>query len=308
MNPKLLGVESRRAADETGPVTAGLNRVAPGRWHPVRIGGSMNPGASPMTTPQDHRPQSGARGAVQDACMRMLEEDSDVLLFAALTDRSFEEGVRARDFRESVESFRVVGVAESDLQRMAAGLNGLLETHLRRDASIEYVARNQSRVPDHCVRARACAESLTFLEVKQIYDLTMTKYFPMVAEDREKLLLARAQDGRLELLQVVFFLQLPHFAYPAGRWYGHKACPARSSYEVRVGIPQQVRAVEALLGPPSWPDSRPLVRPWSAAETAKAAPILARWMRSVFVAHTDWTFDPEIHLREAAIGVGMWAW
>lgn len=144
--------------------------------------------------------------------------------------------------------------------------------------------------------------------MKQVYDLTYSKYYPAVAGDRDKLLAERAAGTADDLLQVVFFLQLPNFQYPAGRWYGHKSCPGRGSYEVAVGIHQQYGRLVPALGPCTWPAGGPEIVELLAPATADEIEFAARWLRSVFEPNVGWQFSPAQHLAEAKAGVAIWSW
>lgn len=252
-------------------------------------------------------PPTPLRTVLSRVCARLLDEHADVLLLATLTDRSFEEGARSRAFAESVASFRRAGLDELDLARLAGGLNGLLEALLRKETAVRYVQRNVSRVPDHFLADPETGRP-GLAEVKQIYDLTFARYYDKVREDREKLLAERSARGDAALAQIVFFFELPEFSHPAGRWYGHKDCPARSHYRVYPGIHRQYDVVRSVLGPATWPEEGLHVRPWSAEEIERRAPLLATWMASIFTPAAPWTFRPDVHLRGCAAGAAIWEW
>jgi hypothetical protein len=144
------------------------------------------------------------------------------------------------------------------------------------------------------------------MESKQVYDLTLGKYYPKVGEDRDKLLALGSSMPGVGLYQVVWFIQLPAYDYPAGRWYGHKDCPGRTRYLVRSGIESQYAAVRSMLGEATWPETGPLVVSLEDLAEAAVAKAAKRWMKQIFAPASAWKFDPKRHLLGAAIGVAAW--
>lgn len=237
------------------------------------------------------------------ACESCLASHGEAWLLSALTDRSFEEGSRAPDFAESCRSMRDAGLPSAVLEDVAAGINARFERAIRSLEPAATVLRNPSRVPDLevCVGSeRACIES------KQIYDLTMPKYYPKVAEDGRKLREGASGVFEGELFQVVFFIQVPSFDYPRGRWYGNKDCKARSGYAGIRGIQGQYRAVMSLIGAATWPVGGPHVVSLEALADVPIADTARRWMDQIFVPWEPWAFDPRTHLRDASVGVALW--
>ncbi|MBK7877815.1 MAG: hypothetical protein IPJ77_19205 [Planctomycetes bacterium] len=118
--------------------------------------------------------------AVRHACSQVLRSCRRELLLSALTDRSFEEGVRARDFRESVQSFRDAGLGAAEVVRIEGGLNGMMEDVLRSEPDIRYLMRSPSRGADHTF---AIQDQRAVIETKQVYDLTYRTYYHRVIAD-----------------------------------------------------------------------------------------------------------------------------
>lgn len=253
-------------------------------------------------------PAASLQECVRQACRTAIEDHLPAWLFSALTDRSYEEGARNKAFAESCNSMVAAGLSAELMFDIRAGINGRLARLLtEKDRSLS-VQRNQSRVPDLALHSATTGEQ-AWVEVKQVYDLTLGKYYPKVAEDRSKLLASRLADSPLQLQQAVFFTELPNFDYPGGRWYGHKACGGRMSYEGTRGIMAQYARVRSLLGAPTWPNNdRPFMVPLDLEVSAQTADDARRWMDQVFVPNTTWTFDPSGHLRGAAVGVAIWDW
>jgi hypothetical protein len=61
----------------------------------------------------------------------------------------------------------------------------------------------------------------TIVEVKAVCEMTMPKFYGTkgthsVADDRDKLLRIRKEGTAERLFQLIFFLELPNYSYPAG--------------------------------------------------------------------------------------------
>lgn len=77
-----------------------------------------------------------ALAIVRRACSQLLRTRRRELFLSTITDRSFEEGSRARDFRESVGSLVRAGLDAPTERRLSGGLNGMLADELRADPGI----------------------------------------------------------------------------------------------------------------------------------------------------------------------------
>lgn len=193
---------------------------------------------------------------LQQACDRLLAEHQFWIL-AGLTDRSFEEGERNAAFREAVDWYDGAGLPAPLSAKLRMGINVNLAHALRAlddpPPNIEHTSTRSGKYPDVCYGHNADG-SATIVEVKPAYDMTMPKWYPIIAADGEKLINFRAQGHASHLLQVVFFLQLPNFDYPAGSWYGsHRKCPGRSAYPGFRGIQRQYAQLRRYLPEPTYP-------------------------------------------------------
>lgn len=240
-----------------------------------------------------------------DACQSLLKTQNDFWLLAAITDRSYEEGTRNRGFRESVDSFQAVGVSAMLVQQLKKGINGCLADMIQFSPEIlGQVTQNKSRVPDLMFRTKSAE---VYVEIKLVYDCTFLKYYPSVAEDALKLKMCAVPNR--ELIQIVFFTELPNYYYPSGTWYGKKWAKDRRGWLVKRGIDDQFATLQRhLTSSPTWPAAAPyrqeLQFPCEAIDEAR----LGRWFQSVFQPDNRWEFRAPEQLHGAAVGVAIWDW
>jgi hypothetical protein len=242
-----------------------------------------------------------------DAVQSLTTRHNDFWMLAAITDRGFEEGDRNPHFAESVRSICDAGVAPRICQMLSLGMNGMLAQILKSRCDNCQITTQPSRGRDILIHA-ADGDGAA-IDVKHVYDMTAGRYYPLVAHDREKLLKHREIYSHHQLFQVVFFVQLPRADYTAGRWYGKKDCPPRGNYIVSPTIHAQYRKVADALGSDAvWPEHPPLVQQihWPPTETEQAA--VVHWFISVFVPSSQWTFDPQVYLSDAAVGAAIWTY
>lgn len=239
-----------------------------------------------------------------ESCKTLLAND-DFWLAAAVTDQAYEEGTRNREFRKSVEAYEKVGASESLLEVLNRGINGNLTATLNQSPLLtEPAVRNQSRVPD--IQFSTATEE-AYVECKMLYDCAYSKQFRFkVPEDADKLRDHRA-EGR-SLFQVVFFVQLPRYTYPSGAWYnGTKRSKTRETWLVYPGIARQYAMLKPCMPQsPTWPDQPPFVRELRLPGGEVDATFLRRWFDFVFTPDTEWSFDAQENLREAAVGCAVW--
>ncbi len=239
------------------------------------------------------------------ACQAAINANTDFWLLAAITDQSCEEGTRSsRAFGRSVAAYEDVGLAPGVLADLKKGMNGVLADCIATMPGVDSVRQNPSRAPDILFRA---GDSETWVECKHVYDCTFTKQFSQVVPaDGEKLLRLRS-EGRI-LAQVVFFVQLPMYYYPLGKWYGDKPCKDRGAYLVTTGVSKQFSRLQRHMRQlPFWPDNPPFIRPLHPiGDSAESA--MQRWFANVFSPAVPWTFDAATQLRDAAVGVAIWAY
>jgi hypothetical protein len=75
---------------------------------------------------------NGMLTLLSSATEALLTTQDKFWLFAALTDRGFEEGQRNRNFGQSLRTFADVGVPDELLQALGKGINGMLADQVRR--------------------------------------------------------------------------------------------------------------------------------------------------------------------------------
>jgi len=239
-----------------------------------------------------------AAEVLSSACTQLLEM-SDFWLLCALGDWSFEEGARNRRFGRYVDSWWDHKFTLPDDLRTVArrGINGNLREIL---AALPEIAgpvdRNPSSGPDLVFGVDGDSTRYT-VEVKQVFDGTLPKYFDAIAADREK--------GCH--FQVIFFLTLPEYDYPAGSWYGSTRIePSRRRHVV--GIPRQLGRVSEALGLDlPLPDHLVEVELPAGTEIITDERVNTRFswaLESPF----PWRFEAAKHLKDAKVAVVIWQW
>lgn len=231
---------------------------------------------------------------VTNACERLASQFDDFWLFAALGDWSYEEGERNSHYRRYLESWLPTELPPDLLPTLRMGINGNLAELIRADPAVREVTTSPSRGPDIVFQAEAGKSTV---QVKLLFDCTISKYLVDVEADRSK-------DCSY---QVVFFVSLPNFQYPAGRWCGKdKLSPARQV--TTSGVEAQYSLVRERLGAATWPTDGPLVNELPVFSTAVDAAIQA-WLARVFKPKAGpWSFDATAQLHGARIAVAVWDW
>jgi len=109
---------------------------------------------------------------------------------------------------------------------------------------------------------------------------------------------------------VVFFLQFPCLDWPATRWYGKKtATRSRADQTVWGGIDRQFGELRRRLDAgPGWPGPGPYRHGLLRAVGRGTVGCAERWMDGAAAPTTPLVFEPERHLRDAAVGVAIWSW
>jgi hypothetical protein len=191
---------------------------------------------------------SSLREPLVEACRTLLRDFNDVWVLSAITDYSFEEGNRSSHFANVVQSYVDSGVPAPLAAQMRKGINGNLAEVL---ASRGAVTRNKWKGQDLLLTGGDGTEAR--VEVKQVFDCTLARYYDSVAADLEKLKGVRGRGFGGELFLVVFFVQLPNFRYAPRLGKRKVVCG---------GIVGQYERVCAAIGyKASWPDVRPFVVP-----------------------------------------------
>jgi hypothetical protein len=246
------------------------------------------------------------------ACAELLRSRQDFWILAGLTERSFEEGERNASFREAVDWYEKAQVASKLLAQLRWGVNrnlvDLIESCPAPPPGIEWNPTRDRERPDICYGSSADGTSAR-VEVKAIFDCTGGKWYPITAADGDKLRAHRKPNVPGHLFQAVFFLQLPGYDYPQGRWFppNRKLCGPRSDYVCYAGIEKQYKALRKRMATaPAWPtNDRPFVVPLALSNEA-LVPAIRRWFDLVFDRSTPWDFDEKMHLADAAAGCAVW--
>src|SRR5688500_9299342 len=85
---------------------------------------------------------------VTGAASSLLNDYDDFWILSAVTERGFEEGVRNRNFAESVRSFADAGVPDDACTDLSLGMNGMLARLIGRLRSDVTVTSQPSRGRD----------------------------------------------------------------------------------------------------------------------------------------------------------------
>lgn len=243
--------------------------------------------------------------AIRSACVSLVEQHDDFWLLAALTDWSYEEGIRGgrnKGFARAVDSYQRAGVPAHVIQSLRAGINGNLAEVLR-SQHLE-VQCNPDCGPDLGIVSPELTPNRALVEVKLLFDGTLHKYYANVADDRRRL--SNWKSPQIECVQAVFFTQLPCFRYPAGRWYGaSKADPARQTR--CMGIPSQFRRLmDVMPFKPTWPESGVYVHNLKFPTSVVTEDLLLRRYEQIFESTYHWNFNASEQLRNAQVGVAIW--
>ncbi len=232
-----------------------------------------------------------------DACSHLVSDFDDFWLVAALSDWSYEEGIRAKGYRTYLESWTGAAALPDDLMAcLKKGINGNLVDVLRQNPAVLEAEPSPNRGPDIVITA---TDGGGRVQVKLVYDETLSKYFTEIAADR----------GKQCDYQVVFFTSLPNFNYVSGKWYRAQTRKARSSEMNVVGIPLQLAKVVEKLGcRPNWPAGEAFVHSLPCGTAIVTEQLIRNRYAQVFAPKTAWTFAAGTHLRDAKVGVAIWDW
>ena len=242
---------------------------------------------------------------IRESSVRLATEFNDFWLLAGVSDWSFEEGIRGgknKGFAKAVDSFQRAGVPNSTIAQLRDGINGNLAAVL--EGTGVGVNRNIERGQDIELHDTATRAVISPVEVKYLFDCTYDKYYPAVAEDRERV--RPSARRRNPGFQVVFFVQLPNFLYPRGRWYGSSKIdgPRPTNH---VGIQRQFRKLMSVLPhPPTWPENGPYVHALKFPTEIVTDALLLRRYAEIFTPAEPWTFTGIEQLRDAKVGVAVW--
>ena len=181
---------------------------------------------------------------LQRICDRFISSEPEFWLLVALTDASYETGGSVY-YRQAVDSFAAAGLRAATVKRLRLGVNNILAGMVDAEhPDLGPVRANLQRGgirPDLCFGSQA-DKTETLVEVKGVFDMTLLAFYGKkghgIADDRDKLRKVRCQGFAGHLLQVVFFVELPNYAYPSGRSYppAWKWHNARRRYQHCCGI------------------------------------------------------------------------
>jgi hypothetical protein len=242
-----------------------------------------------------------------EGCRNLVSKFTNFWVLAALTEASFEEGVRNQRFKRYVASYQSVGIPDELLTQLRLGTNGNLKlvlerqnTHFGNVTRTTGKGQDLSYFPSHGNRE-------TKIEVKLVYDCTYAKYYNSVADDWNKLVRVRNEGFTGDLFLVVFFTQLPCYDYPPGTSSRtQEKSLGRRRHLVNCGITAQYRELlRRLTREPAWPLEAPHIHKLSLPTTSILATVGA-WLRADWIPDEPWQFVPALHLAEAAVGVAIW--
>ena len=223
------------------------------------------------------------------ACQLLIRDFNDFWLLSAITDYSFEEGDRSGHFKKVIASYLAAGAPAPLLLQMQKGINGNLADIL---ATRGVVTRNKWEGQDLLLAREDGAEAR--VEVKQVFDCTVPKYYHSVAADMRNLRDVHQRGFTGALFLAVFFVQLPDFRY--ARHLGRRRV-------ICGGIVRQYQRVsEAVSMAPFWPLDRPDTISLKLPQDEEMRTTLETRFRSV---HGP-AASVERSLEDAAVGVSLW--
>ena len=239
--------------------------------------------------------------ALVGGCRSLIESNDDFWLAASLEDWSFEEGVRNKRFREYVETWRAAGLCGKLIEELEVGVNGMLARLIALQPGVlaASVRQNPDRGPD--IEFALESGRQAFVQVKRFSECTLKKSYPHAAADIVKLDRLRGDSDRF---LAVFFVQMPNYDYPSGRWYG-RGYPKRQTV-MRTIDSQFALVMEGICNPPSWPNDGPYMRNLAIPSDRVSEQLIRKRFTSVFMPSYPWQFDGAIHLREARVGFAIW--
>lgn len=255
---------------------------------------------------------------VQEACDAFILGSPEFWLIAGAMDVSFEAGSNAR-FRHQIDILSSCGCPATAVARLLDGVNGniarLIEAqHPELGPFHANAGRNGHFRPDVWF---GIPNSLgeTVVEIKAIYEMTMPKFYSLagshcVADDRAKLMAIRQaeQDFIGNLIQLVFFLELPNYDYPAGEslhrqgWKRHKP---RKHYRRFETIEQQFEELRKYLPPPTFPSCDAPNVSVVPPPTLEIAEALRRWCEKTYRPDEQWCLQVE-HMTGVRVGYAIW--
>jgi hypothetical protein len=256
---------------------------------------------------------------VQEACDAFTSESPDFWLLAGATDVSFETGGSSR-YRHQVDILRECGCPADLVSQLLQGVNGNIariieQRHPELHPFHPNVGRNGRLRPDVWFGPPGSCEE-TVVEIKALYEMTMPKFFSAagthcVADDRRKLEKIRQSESafRGSLLQVVWFLELPNYSYPAGESLhrnGWRRSEARDTYRYFGSVTKQFAELRNHLPPPTFPaNDAPQVQTLS-PPTPMLTTVLERWCPRTFRPAEAWCIQSNVHLSGVRVGYAIW--
>jgi hypothetical protein len=244
---------------------------------------------------------------LRETCIELMSSFDEFWILAALTDASYEEGERSSDFKRSIDRYAQAGAPEWLLKQLRNGINGNLRAVLERaNPTLGRVIRNVGKGQDLSYDAWKYAPAAS-IEVKLVYDCTLPKYYPSVAADWDKLASLRSKGFSGDLFLTVFFVQMPRYEYPAGRWAGRsRDSLSRQKYLCHCGIAAQFSTLtRALPHSASWPlQGSPYVRKLTALIGEPLE--VGRRRFEDFQPTVSWQFNAAQHLEDASVGAAIW--
>lgn len=237
-------------------------------------------------------------GILTEACVATVFEHNEFWVLASLTDWSYEEGTRNKNFRYCVDIYKDAGVPEGYINQLHMGINGNLCNAYQQRLPAEYtVIRNKGKGQDLTVYYKDMAQAK--IESKLIYDLTNTKYYTSTANDFQKLQSVRSVGFPGSLFLVVYFVQMPNHDYRAclAPEKDRRLCPGTR------GIRNQYQLLKSKLTvQPVWPLDPPHIEDLAWSHNFEE---LKKWHTVIFEPTSVWSFETGC-LTDAKVGIAIW--
>jgi hypothetical protein len=244
------------------------------------------------------------RKAITEAITELVTQRDEFWLHSLATDRSFEEGDRSVHCRDAIETFRSCGFSDSLCRTLGKGINGNLAKILKTKAQHLEVETNPNRGRD--IVLYDSEVPVAAIEIKQVFELTLAKYFKNIADDRAKLSDFKRLYPKTALFQVVFLGTLPGAWYPAGTWRGEPfSCRDKYVRNPTVSV-QYVRVAQHLGTNATWPKSPPLIHQLDSSVVNVRR--MDTWAHCSAFTYNDpaWRFKTGSYLKDAAVGAALW--
>jgi hypothetical protein len=234
--------------------------------------------------------KTSSREVLVEACRSLIRDFNDFWVLSAITDYSF-EGDRSSHFSKVVKSYVTAGAPASLVTQMQKGINGNLAEILAAKGAAK---RNKWKGQDLLLTGADGTDAR--VEVKQVFDCTVPKYYQSVAADLKKLKDVSERGFIGGLFLAVFFVQFPNLRY--ARHLG----PRKVFCE---GILKQYQRVCKAIGVnANWPADHPEMVPLTLPRDQQIRAALEARFRSVHGTASD--LSQSGLLESAAVGGSLW--